>query len=87
MPETTTAVNFYEPGVRLPNGATVIAASTRNAHEWILLAYKAHPTYTGGPSVEYVTWKCSRPGDGSDTVHGHYFGSIGEAARDFETRP
>ncbi len=70
------------PGFVLPNGTTVIAASSRNPHEWIVLAMRLDT-----PTPEYVTWKCSRPGDGSDTVHGHYFGSISLAAQDFETRP
>ena len=54
-------------GTVLPNGAVVIAASLRNAHEWIILAMR--PGLRAGDP--YVTWKCSRPGDGSDTTSGH----------------
>jgi hypothetical protein len=71
------------PGSILPNGATVIASSSRFAHAWVILAMVAK----GAHRVEYVTWKASRPGTGADTCHGHYFDSIEDAARDFYARP
>jgi hypothetical protein len=69
------------PGTKLPNGATVIAASARNAGEWILLAMTTDSEYQ-----PYVTWTCSRPGDGRDTVSGHYTNDIREAVADFLNR-
>jgi hypothetical protein len=70
------------PGTVLPNGATVIAASLRNAHEWIVLAMDVRDP----EHVDYITWKCPRPGDGSGTTWGHYFQDLGEAVEDFKTR-
>ena len=76
---TKDAVNLT-PGTVLPNGAIVIAASQREAHEWIVLALSP------GAAQPYVTWRCSRPGDGSDTKWGHYFASITEAVEDWRKR-
>ena len=83
MSNTTDTPLALGAGTVLPNGAVVIAASLRNAHEWIILAMR--PGLRSGEA--YVTWKCSRPGNGSDTVHGHYFDSIVDAANDFASRP
>lgn len=72
-----------KPGMVLPNGTTVVAASMRNVHQWIILAMR---TDTDRP--EYATWKCLRPtSDASETVHGHYFDSLREAVDDYYTRP
>lgn len=75
--DTTTPRAMITPGYVLPNGATVIAASTREAHSWIVLAMSGD---------DYVTWKCSRPGDGSDTRWGHYFTDLREAVTDYYER-
>lgn len=83
MNETTGELVML-PGTELPNGAVVVAASARNAHEWILLAMR--PGFHAGDDA-YVTWKASRPGDGSDTSWGHYFDNIVDAARDYMERP
>lgn len=78
----TTGELVLNPGTVLPNGCTVVAASARNANEWIVLAMREG--FHGDDN--YITWKCARPGDASDTKWGHYFDSIGEAVSDFETR-
>lgn len=72
-------LTFDSVGDTLPNGATIVAISARNAHEWIILAIR--PNGDG-----YVTWKCSRPGDGSDTRWGHYFDDLDEALADYKER-
>jgi hypothetical protein len=69
------------PGTVLPNGAVVIAASARDAHEWILLCLN-----TPGEFMPYVTWRCTRPGDGSDTVWGNYHDDLESALADFKRR-
>lgn len=68
-----------EFGEKLPNGATIIQASARNANEWILLCH-------AGGAQPFVTWRSSRPGDGSDTTHGHYFSDLMGAVADFHSR-
>lgn len=78
----TTGELVMLPGTTLPNGAIVIAASARNAHEWILLAMR--PGFHAGD--RYITWMCSRPGDGTDTRWGHYFDRIDDAVADFLER-
>ena len=55
MDATTPALRITA-GTTLPNGATVIAASMRNANQWIILAM-----HNKGDFPEYVTWKCPRP--------------------------
>jgi hypothetical protein len=70
------------PGYVLPNGCTVIAASTRDPLEWIVLALNPNRT----SQSEYVTWRATRPGDGSDTRHGHYHDDLQEAVTDYYNR-
>lgn len=71
------------PGAILPNGAVVIAASAREYHTWIILAMYTDPSI----QTPYATWKCRRPGDGSDAHAGRYFNNISDAAADARTRP
>lgn len=78
----TTGELVMLPGTELPNGAVVIAASARNAHEWVLLCMR--PGFHAGE--RYITWKCSRPGDGRDTHWGHYFDDIKSAVVDYLER-
>lgn len=78
-----TTVSEMLPGTTIRNGATVIAASARNAGEWVLLCMRPVSLVYDDP---YVTWVCSRPGNGSDTYAGHYFSDLREAVEDFYTR-
>ena len=82
MPASTAILTFDSIGQTLPNGATIAKLSARKAHSWIILARISH----AGWETEYVTWECSRPGDGSDTRWGHYFDDFGEADADFHER-
>ena len=62
-------------GDQLPNGAIVMEAKSN-----VILAKN-----NCGTRDEYVTWRW----DGNDlnsTIWGHYFGSIADAAQDFEQR-
>lgn len=77
----TTGELVINPGTVLPNGAVVIAASCRYAHEWVILALR--PGFHAGDN--YITWKTKRPGNG-ECHWGHYFDKLEEAVADWKTR-
>lgn len=68
-------------GTVLPNGATVVQASAREYDSWILLCFTGDEHYQ-----PWVTWVCSRPGNGRDTANGHYFIKLEDAVVDFNAR-
>jgi hypothetical protein len=79
---TTTGNLVMNPGVVLPNGAVIIAASAAKAHEWIILALR--PGYHASDS--YCTWACPRPSDGKGTHTGGYFDKLEDALADYKRR-
>jgi hypothetical protein len=79
---TTTGELVMNPGVVLPNGCVVIAASAAKAGIWIILALR--PGYH--TSDAYATWQCRRPGDGTDSTWGHYFDTLSDALLDYQGR-
>lgn len=70
----------FSPGIVTHHGFTVLASSTRNEHEWIVLLLRA-PDY-------YVTAKYPRPIDTTARgwFSGHYFDNIRDAVDDFYNR-